>query len=115
VDVRSPRHHELSSTDDSWKVDVIPARSGWRRDADAPGIQSRAEIKPDRTRMAVKEPCCHLVQCLSAMRTSKDEVRVEVEPSVVVIKLADDLVGRGVSEDRMRGAVVERSSAQGQK
>src|SRR5690242_4474647 len=49
------------------------------------------------------------------MCASDDEIRVQVELAVVVVQLADDLVSRGVGEDGMWRAVVERSGAQRQK
>jgi hypothetical protein len=94
------------------EVDVEPVDGGWRRDPGGPRVEPGTQVDSDRVRVAGDEIRRHLVDPLGAQRHVEDEVGVEIQPLVVVVERADDLVGDLVAQDGMRRAVVQSPAAQ---
>jgi hypothetical protein len=96
-------------------VYVVPVDGGRCRNADHPGVQPGAQVKPHRVWMVANEPRRHLIKLFGPECDVEDEILVYLQLLEVVIELADNLISRSVGEDRLRQAVVERPAVQRQK
>ncbi len=105
--------HRVAQRDHIGKVDVVPIHRRRWRDTLHGSRQPGAEVDDDGVGMRGDEASDPVVEQLRAQRRLTDRAGRHPQTGEVVIDLADDLVGKGVTEYRPGPTAVDRAGVLG--